>query len=275
MNLFKEKSKILGWFLFTILLLVSPLKLKAQQDTSVTSIKIKFTTSTPNGKYSPKNIGVVWIEDSTGKFVKTLKRWADKRKKHLYTWKAVSGENLVDAATGATERTHKTHEVTWNLTDLNRNRVPDATYTVRFELTDKNNQGPVSSFDYNLGSSADTVSIANKTNFKNISVRTVISNPTDISDLETQLPHGYQLEQNFPNPFNPTTTIVFSVPSANPVVLKLYDSSGREVETLFEGQASKGKHSIEFDASNYSSGIYYYRFTGFGFSDTKKCMILK
>lgn len=72
------------------------------------------------------------------------------------------------------------------------------------------------------------------------------------------LPGEITLYQNYPNPFNPSTIIEFNLPSKGEINLKIFDILGKEVVTLFSGTKSAGKHSVEFDASELSSGIYYY-----------------
>jgi hypothetical protein len=69
---------------------------------------------------------------------------------------------------------------------------------------------------------------------------------------------GYVLEQNFPNPFNPSTSIVFGIPVDSDVRLTVHDLNGREVAALSEGFHPAGGYSVSFDASNLTSGIYIY-----------------
>ena len=96
----------------------------------------------------------------------------------------------------------------------------------------------------------------------------------------TPIPQQFKLEQNYPNPFNPSTTIKYSIPSVgtrhvSSVQLKVYDILGREVITLVNKQQKPGNYEIEFDASNLTSGLYFYRVTTSGFTQTKKMIFLK
>lgn len=76
--------------------------------------------------------------------------------------------------------------------------------------------------------------------------------------VENFIPQNYALLQNFPNPFNPSTTINYQLPEDDFVSLRVYNSLGQEVAELVNGVVSAGTHSVDFDASSLSSGIYYY-----------------
>jgi hypothetical protein len=87
--------------------------------------------------------------------------------------------------------------------------------------------------------------------------------------------YDYTLAQNYPNPFNPTTQISYSIKSNGLVTLKVYDMLGVEVASLVNENQEAGEYSIEFNASNLSSGIYVYRIASGNFVDTKKLILLK
>jgi len=92
--------------------------------------------------------------------------------------------------------------------------------------------------------------------------------------VSATLPTEFALFQNYPNPFNPTTTIGFSLPVASDYSLKVYNVAGQLVRS-FDGHAEAGNHSIEWDASNYSSGVYFYKLEADKFTETKKMVLLK
>lgn len=101
---------------------------------------------------------------------------------------------------------------------------------------------------------------------------------TSIGNQESSLPEVYKLSQNYPNPFNPTTTIHFSIPdvkSQNKVSLKIYDILGREIRTLVNEVKSPGNYEVTFDASQLSSGIYFYSLNAGNFIQTKKMILMK
>lgn len=100
-------------------------------------LKVTFTTTAPGTqKYSPKHVLAVWVENEKGEFVKTLGRWAGKRKKDLKQWYAVDGSDT-DGVTGATNKDYGTQMVKWNMKDRLGAEVADGKYTIRFELSTK------------------------------------------------------------------------------------------------------------------------------------------
>ncbi len=103
--------------------------------------------------------------------------------------------------------------------------------------------------------------------------------PVAISSLPG-IPTSYALSQNFPNPFNPTTTISFALPEANNVVLTIYNALGQEVRTLKAGHLNAGNYSVTWDGldnagNTITSGIYIYRLTSGNHSFSKKMLMLK
>jgi len=83
------------------------------------------------------------------------------------------------------------------------------------------------------------------------------------------------LLQNYPNPFNPRTAVSFSLAREGNVRLEVFDASGKRVATLFEGSKGAGWHTVEFDASSLSSGVYFYRLIAGGVIEQKKMVLLK
>ena len=103
--------------------------------------------------------------------------------------------------------------------------------------------------------------------------------------VENIVPEQYELEQNYPNPFNPATTIEFSLPTASTVTLKIYNLLGQEVATILHNQAmDEGSQQVEFNATNFASGVYLYRITAESvseegvkstFTSVKKMVLMK
>jgi subtilisin family serine protease len=88
-------------------------------------------------------------------------------------------------------------------------------------------------------------------------------------------PVAFSLAQNYPNPFNPSTTIDYVIPRTTIVALEVFDILGRIVRTLVNGEEGFGPHSIRFDGTGLSSGVYFYRIRADGIMQTKKFMVLR
>ena len=99
----------------------------------------------------------------------------------------------------------------------------------------------------------------------------------DSDPIGMNLPEVFALDQNYPNPFNPTTEISFALPNAGRVSLTIYNVLGQEVERLVDEHMEAGNHTVTWEASNYSSGVYFYRLIADNdkFVKTNKMMVLK
>ncbi len=98
---------------------------------------------------------------------------------------------------------------------------------------------------------------------------------SELQSNSTTIPVKYSLEQNFPNPFNPLTTIRYSLPKENFVTIIVYDILGNEIQALVSENQKPGNYSVTFDASTYPSGVYYYKILSNDFTDTKKMILIK
>ena len=87
--------------------------------------------------------------------------------------------------------------------------------------------------------------------------------------------NDFVLYQNHPNPFNPVTTINYQIPTADFVVLKIFNSLGKEIKTIVNEYQKEGLHTINFDASEISSGVYFYQISSGNFISTKKMVVIK
>ncbi|MGE5437279.1 MAG: T9SS type A sorting domain-containing protein [Syntrophothermus sp.] len=96
---------------------------------------------------------------------------------------------------------------------------------------------------------------------------------TDVN--EETLINSYSLEQNYPNPFNPTTTISYSLLNSGFTTLKVYDILGNEVATLVNEEKGPGNYTVDFNAINLSSGVYFYTLTSGSFTMNKKMVLMK
>ncbi len=98
---------------------------------------------------------------------------------------------------------------------------------------------------------------------------------TGIQNINSEIPSSYELEQNSPNPFNPVTNINFSIPKSGFVDLKVYDVSGKEAAVLVSDFKNAGSYSVDFDASELTSGVYFYKIISGDFTEVKKMMVIK
>jgi hypothetical protein len=89
------------------------------------------------------------------------------------------------------------------------------------------------------------------------------------------MPEEYQLSQNYPNPFNPSTTIEFAVPNQSNVKVVIYDALGNQLDVIYDGFAEAGNYKVTWNASNYASGIYFYRMETDNFVQVRKMLLMK
>lgn len=98
---------------------------------------------------------------------------------------------------------------------------------------------------------------------------------TGTTNSTVTIPQTYSLYQNYPNPFNPTTTISFDIPKTAKVKLAIYNVVGKEIVSLVNRKMNPGSYEVNWDASNFTSGVYFYRIFSDGFVDTKKMVLIK
>lgn len=132
--------------------------------------------------------------------------------------------------------------------------------------------------DFEMVHNLESATMANILVFgaANVNCPIVANEPsTSVEEYGNTLPDDYVLHQNFPNPFNPSTTIRFSIIETDPVTLKIYNSIGQEVAELVNAVLPAGSYTVNWNAENISSGIYFYTLTTNSFKDTKKMILLR
>jgi len=130
-------------------------------------------------------------------------------------------------------------------------------------------QGDPNNYPYGFGPQGDVIRIYN---YVRLVQDGLIS---DIQESETNLPNDFKLELNYPNPFNPVTTISFSIPVEGNVSLKIINVIGQEVVTLVNENLSAGTYSFQWNAENQSSGVYFYKLITDSYSEMKKMILLQ
>jgi hypothetical protein len=98
---------------------------------------------------------------------------------------------------------------------------------------------------------------------------------TTIDLHESIQPNAFNLAQNFPNPFNPITTIEFGIPRSSNVTLNIYTLLGQKVATAFSGHLTRGTYRTRWDGSNHPSGVYIYQLQADGYTASKKLVLIK
>ncbi|MBK8550010.1 MAG: SBBP repeat-containing protein [Ignavibacteria bacterium] len=116
-------------------------------------------------------------------------------------------------------------------------------------------------------------SIVNGNNTDYITVK--YSQSVGIHQISNEVPGHFQLKQNYPNPFNPVTKLGFGISDLGFVSLKIYNILGNEIETLVSEKLPAGSYSVEWDASKYTSGTYFYKMETENFVETKKMILTK
>lgn len=96
-----------------------------------------------------------------------------------------------------------------------------------------------------------------------------------VNGNSNEIPEGFSLEQNYPNPFNPTTVIRYTLPINSFVNIKVFDVTGKEVVDLINETRSAGNYSVEWNAENFPSGVYFYKLSAENFSSQKKMVLIK
>ena len=98
---------------------------------------------------------------------------------------------------------------------------------------------------------------------------------TGINKISNEVPTAFSLSQNYSNPFNPSTKINFSIPKSSKLKIVIYDVTGKVIETLVDQQLSTGTFAVDWNASKYSSGVYFYKLESEEFVDIKRMVLIK
>ena len=233
------------------------------------TLDFQVRTTTHNGEYAPENCFAVWICDENDNFIRTLVRKAWSYRQHLVKWNQMTGGNYQNSLpyplTGASYNSHVTTNVSWDLTDIdNQTLLPDGNYRVYVEFTENNSQGPTADgpwimYEFTKGPNAQSQFPADTQYFHDVEL---IFNPlTDVDDEELQITN-YDL-RNYPNPFNPSTTIYYNVSrkDAKDAKIEIFNSKGQKVKTS-SGILSGVEGSITWNGNDdngnaVSSGTYF------------------
>lgn len=139
-----------------------------------------------------------------------------------------------------------------------------------YEGAQQNNDGTL----YNIAVNGDAV-VCQGVDFVVPIENSDLDNPIGQGSGQTQKPQQYSISQNYPNPFNPTTTIGYRMEKGAFLTIKVYDGAGKEIAVLVNEFKAAGHYSVDFNAGNLPSGVYYYAFSAAGYTVTKKMMLVK
>ncbi|MFC2088910.1 T9SS type A sorting domain-containing protein [Calditrichota bacterium] len=98
---------------------------------------------------------------------------------------------------------------------------------------------------------------------------------TNINQFITNIPIKFALKQNYPNPFNPSTKIKYDLPKSSKVKIEVFNLIGQKIKTLLNKHTPAGSHEVEFNGTDISSGVYFYKIETEKFIDTKKMVLLR
>lgn len=258
-------------FLIIALFVLSDLSFSSAGNPVSTDGTLTFSvlTVTNGANYSPKNVLAIWVKDAQGNFVISRKVMAVSRKQHLVKWVASSGNNSVNATTGATLPNHQTHNVTWDCRDLNGNLVPDGEYEIWVEFTERNSAGggavgPSTKVSFTKGLDVVSLSPPDEAYFKNMSLN---YSPLNVG-IEDQFSVISGLSA-FPNPFSEKINISFTLTQHCFVNVSVYNSKGTRLAELVNEERPAGYNEFFWQGAGDNNlklepGVYFLRIVSQG-----------
>lgn len=160
------------------------------------------------------------------------------------------------------------------LTQNSNITMTSGSVTVQFNYTAPSTVGTDTLYATGLATNSNNSSSGDDWNWAP-NKRIIVKSAIGITPISTVVPSSYNLSQNYPNPFNPTTSIKFDVPKSSFTKLKVMDITGRVLDVLVNENLTPGTYEINWNASKYSSGVYFYSLETKDFSQTKKMMLIK
>lgn len=264
-NMKRLSFRILTSFIL-LFLFTAGLRVKAYVAPVSTDGTVSFTvqTVTNGATYSPKNVLAIWVKDSQGVFVISRKVMAANRKQHLVKWVASSGNNVVNATTGATLPNHQTHTISWDCRDVNGNLVPDGNYEIWVEFTERNSNnggavGPSTKVAFTKGLDVVSLTPPDETNFKNIQLTYT---PVGVGyDEKVDVALRFQA---FPNPFSDKLNVSFELPQRDFMNISVYDMNGKRLTELVNEVLPQGSNTFSWSGTTGSGvklnpGVYFLR----------------
>jgi len=136
-------------------------------------------------------------------------------------------------------------------------------------------QAPGMTWGYYTDNASGCTMSSGSTQSKRPNIILVYQNWIGVNPIKSEIPGKFKLYQNYPNPFNPVSRIDFDLPKSGFVNLRVFDILGREVRTIINEEKTAGTYSVDFNASDLSSGVYFYKLCSGDFSEIKKMILFK
>ena len=173
--------------------------------------------------------------------------------------------------------------VKWNRQDVNNIKIEYSTDngSVWIVVVESRPAGGIRSYNWTIPNTPSTQCLVRITDVDNASINDVSNNTftiqpiVSVDDVISEIPEEYDLYQSYPNPFNPSTTIKFSLPEATDVSLIIYNTLGQKVAQLVSSKLDAGRYSYQWDAGDIATGLYIYELRTDKFVSVKKMMLLK
>lgn len=137
---------------------------------AIARLSYKVTTETYGGKYQPRNVGAVWVEDGSGKLVKSLEVWTRTRTRYLTRYNQARAGARIDVLTTGTLATHRAHQAMWDLKDINGTTVKPGVYKLWLEMTEDDGAGETFSVDVDTTQPAEALAPADAPGFTQLKV---------------------------------------------------------------------------------------------------------
>jgi len=191
------------------------------------------------------------------------------------TFNPVSGQLWGISLTGNVYRINKLTAVSALVGSTGLTLTTSLAFGIDRRLYGVSGVGNIISTLFSIDTANGTGTSIGSTGKKGINGIVMSPNPIGIQPISSIIPDKFALYQNFPNPFNPSTKIQFDIPKQSLVKIRIYDITGKELTFLVNQKFNTGRYIAEWDASNYPSGIYFYRIETSDFTLSKKMILLK
>jgi hypothetical protein len=160
------------------------------------------------------------------------------------------------------------------LTQSSNRSMTSGTISLQFNYTAPSTPGTDSLFATGLATNSDASTSGDDWNWAP-EKKIIVKNSVGIENISSVVPSSFKLDQNFPNPFNPSTKIRFSIPESTFATLTIYDINGKEIDRAYSGKLNAGVYEYQLNGTNLSTGVYFYKLNAGSKVITKKMILTK